>query len=441
MKESLLITFWGAKALLILIILGLPLHGFAQDKIMTKDDRVISAYNLDIGSHAVFYTVGQSPESETKRIALSDIAVIKKADGTIIDPAAPSASASIPATSQTSIQEPTGNQPVMVPPHPAADNQDLIARYNSAVPKHVIPNKKENEKAGYFDPVYGILPSSVMSDSVITIALEEADEAYYTTADAWFGDKCETAGYYKIKVTNKTDNNVYVDLTNSFRINDKGEAEPFFDNKTVTHSSNSGSGGSLNLGSVTGALGIGGVAGTLASGVNVGGGSSSGTTVSESQNPVIIIPPKMTIVMPQRIVINKKGNKSTKNYERLRSTPSIYLPTNGMDKNSKVNKKVLKAMEKNFYRDNYYESSEVVEFLAPQFPHILNLRKSENETPTIARIITYSTDPGFKKYSSVRFDIYTRGYLGTEYGYGKKTKKTANKYCLGDFSELTVTDD
>lgn len=94
-------------------------------------------------------------------------------------------------------------------------------------------------------------------------------------------------GEIVVAVKNNTDDIMIIDQTKSFLVNSDGTSESYYD-PTVRVTSNTRSnsetrGGSLNLGAVTGALGIGGIIGTLASGINLGradteGFSSTNTT-------------------------------------------------------------------------------------------------------------------------------------------------------------------
>ena len=88
----------------------------------------------------------------------------------------------------------------------------------------------------------------------------------------------------------------YIDLANSFKISDKGISTPHYSNNTYTVNKSSGSGGSINVGAVANAIGVGGTVGTLASGLNVGGGTSSGTTVTETEERILTIPPPLIAV-------------------------------------------------------------------------------------------------------------------------------------------------
>ena len=72
-------------------------------------------------------------------------------------------------------------------------------------------------------------------------------------------------------VQNKTNKPIYIDLGNSFYIS-LGQSTCYYVPSSTTTSSSSGGGAGVNLGSVAGALGVGGVVGQLAGGVNVGGG-------------------------------------------------------------------------------------------------------------------------------------------------------------------------
>lgn len=101
-----------------------------------------------------------------------------------------------------------------------------------------------------------------------------------------------------ITVYNLTDSTMTIDRTQSFFIYPDRQV-PYYDPTITTHthtsSTGSGSGASLNLGAVAGAIGIGGIAGTLMGGVNVGGSRSSGnsnsTTTYDIDQPIIHIPP------------------------------------------------------------------------------------------------------------------------------------------------------
>ena len=72
------------------------------------------------------------------------------------------------------------------------------------------------------------------------------------------------------------------------------------------------SGGGVNLGAVTNALGIGGAAGTLANGINVGGGSTNSTTNTTYSQRVIAIPPSSSVNLPPQYFYGKEKRNVTR---------------------------------------------------------------------------------------------------------------------------------
>lgn len=95
--------------------------------------------------------------------------------------------------------------------------------------------------------------------------------------------------FLKLTIENTSDKIMYVDLgKSSLRTNDF--ASIFFVNKSTTTSEGHSSGVGLNLGAVASAFGFGGIAGTLASGVSVGGENSSGTSTTYYAERIATVP-------------------------------------------------------------------------------------------------------------------------------------------------------
>lgn len=87
-------------------------------------------------------------------------------------------------------------------------------------------------------------------------------------------------------VYNRTSEIMIIDQTMSFFVNSDGLSTSFYDptvrTTSTTDVSSSTSGASVNLGSIAGALGIGGTLGQLANGINVGGAGTSGTATTNT---------------------------------------------------------------------------------------------------------------------------------------------------------------
>lgn len=140
-------------------------------------------------------------------------------------------------------------------------------------------------------------------------------------------------GKIVVVVRNNTDEVMIIDQTKSFLVNSNGKSISYYD-PTVrvtseTSSSSVTQGGSVNLGAVAGALGIGGALGTLASGVNVGGsgtdGLSSTNTTYLADQPQISLGPKGMGTMSKSFDIQKLGRSHISSSTAQNNT---YTPSN-----------------------------------------------------------------------------------------------------------------
>ena len=102
------------------------------------------------------------------------------------------------------------------------------------------------------------------------------DDAKIAVAYSIGGDGALTAIVY-----NRTSEIMTIDQTKSFFVNSDGKSVSYYDptvrTTSVTDMSSVTKGGSVNLGSIASALGIGGTIGQLANGINLGGSGTSGT--------------------------------------------------------------------------------------------------------------------------------------------------------------------
>ena len=101
------------KQLLFLLLMLLGLAARAQDVILTQDDRVIKAYNVAVatGGQFVYYTLNQTDTATVQRLPKTQVVIIKKADGTRIDPNAPAASDQAPAAMPAPAEVPRNRFP------------------------------------------------------------------------------------------------------------------------------------------------------------------------------------------------------------------------------------------------------------------------------------------------------------------------------------------
>ena len=97
-----------------------------------------------------------------------------------------------------------------------------------------------------------------------------------------------------------------------------GDFKRIYSGEETTVTTGKNGGGSINLGSISSALGVGGAVGTLSSGINVGGGKSSYTSTTEKEERFIIIPPHSKTSFPYVI-------------PHINATPTFdtHVPKNG----------------------------------------------------------------------------------------------------------------
>lgn len=122
-------------------------------------------------------------------------------------------------------------------------------------------------------------------------------------------------GKLEVYVQNMTDSTMIIDRAMSFFVNSDGMSTSYYDptiqTTTTTDMDSSTQGANVNLGAVAGALGVGGVAGRLLSGVNVGGSSTGGQSVSNTtyivDQPSVAIGPRGEISMARVFKIDGVG--------------------------------------------------------------------------------------------------------------------------------------
>lgn len=368
------------KRLILPLLLFLTEYASAEDLIVLRNGDIIKAVVSDITQTEIKYKKASNPNGPSYTIDKSDVLSINYENGE--KDTFDSAPAAESLTQQTSA-------PVFVAPVPSTDNETRIATINNAV-VHTVKNTPSVDKvktAKEFFPVLGIIPGSILSDGNVEIAFE-FNEEFHTFLDNYFDVKYDIANSkwwkptYKIIVSNKSDMTIYVDVANSFRIDENGTAESFVSGIVVSRTTGSSTGMGVNIGAVAGALGIGGTIGTLASGIGIGGGKSSSTTITETESNIMTIPPHGRIIMPQKLYTNSNKTKTTKNYEILKCKPGRY----------------------NVVKNGEVERWAYLPVREPDYEH--GMRYS----------ITYSTMPDFAKYTSLTFGFYTRGIVGYHFG-------------------------
>ena len=131
-------------------------------------------------------------------------------------------------------------------------------------------------------------------------------------------------GKLVVTVHNRTDEVMIIDQTRSFFVDTDGKSYSYYDptikTKTITDISSSTSGASVNLGSVAGLFGVGGMLGRALSGVNVGGSDTYGQSVSNTtyiaDYPQYSLGPKGVGILNKYYPVTHVGSTYLKQEER-----------------------------------------------------------------------------------------------------------------------------
>ena len=271
---------------ILFVLLSAMVSVSGQDVLITADGDIMNVYVDDIGSSSVYYKMENTPEASILRIDKSLVYMIKRTDGTKYD----LGNASTPAV-QTAVPAPVSAPQLSdeVSKEMMAENKVRVERCNSWHPE--CTEDKEGDANMIFCSFALSEDSQLINDEVL-LSIQWGHVSYDNPKEPTFYKSYGTSEQaIAVTVNNQTDRMIYLDLGNSFFI--RGDmATAYYIPTATSTSSTSGSGLGVNAGAVAGALGIGGSVGKLASGINVGGGSSSTTTSVTYSQRVIAVPPK-----------------------------------------------------------------------------------------------------------------------------------------------------
>ena len=346
----------------LLIMLFAGRYALAQDVIVKQDGGTILSKVLEIGTQEIAYKKWNSQDGPVYKIAKDQVLSVNYQNGEVDRFACPS-------------DNPRPEELPVVDVSPAEDNAMRIALYNNSI------RSRKNETPGKFAARYtykfGMSSNSVLSseDLDISIVLNGNGNG------SWYNAP------YLIKIRNKTDGFIYIDLANCFKIYPDGSYRCYYDTKQTTISSGTGSGVSLGLGAVANAFDVGGIAGTLANGLAVGTGSSKSASTTYAQNRILTVPPMATANLTEEKKELLRGvfwDMNTISHQIGRETiTEIVVQTdekgNAVEKEQTVEKTVLtvsvthKPAEEMAarYFFNPSQKAALTELLAPEFDTLL----------------------------------------------------------------------
>lgn len=346
------------KIIILISLISISLIGYTEDIIVFKDGKIVRAKIFEISSTDLKYKKVSNLDGPMYAIKTNEILSVayENGDYDYFD-----------NSNSTELIHNNGQLEIS----PDSNNIIQIQRYNAETPIRDNKSVNDNKIVDYFIAVWGVHSESIISSKDVEISLE--------WNNAW-NDYISSWHQYRIRVKNKTNQILYIDLANTFKtyvlFDGSTNSEAWYDSTIYGTTDNSGSGLSLGLGSVANVLGIGGFVGTIANGIGVNSGKGNGASASYQMERILAIPPHSSKYLPSH---RGKKDKYIYTYDE---DLNLYYP----DKSFK-NELALKKYELRQY--GYDESP---------------LKRSY--------YITYSTKADFSNYYVLPIYLYTRAFYG-----------------------------
>lgn len=373
------------RKIVLLLFAVVALNAHAQDVIVKKDGSTILAKVLEINPGDIKYKKFSNQSGPTYTIVKSEVMAINYESGdkdtfdaaspqekpaeVVTQPAAPSAPSSPDDLDAATISK---------------RNADIVKSHNSVEVDFKDRPKDKDGKILYCQ--LGIKEGALLFNNDVRMTLRSGDCYSFLKNEpntfAQIGMTINTG--MEVVIQNLRSQTIYIDLGNSFFIRN-GEASPYYIPSATSSTVTSGTGTSVNLGAVAGAVGIGGAAGKLAGGVNVGGGTSHGTTNIVYSLRVIAIPPR---------------SSKTLEYQQFFPGGSSFGPFTTVQ----------------HYKNDYDVKSR------QQFKLKWGQKRlwSEDNSPlTFGVFVAYSFDENCQQTQNVHADFYLKSVMGVGYNMGQ----------------------
>lgn len=273
------------KKILILFFLFLCAdYMFAQDVIVKKDGSTILSKVLEVNPSNVKYKKSSNLNGPTYSIDISDLLSINYENG---DKDC-FATTTLPDSSNK-----TSTKNGYIAAYPDSSNMKLIEMMNS-MPDNNDKKKNRKTKASMVAAFMGIEAGSTLSSSEAEIVFCRD----YIELSSQKGEYC-----YNIKIRNKTNEILYIDKSSCFIVDNAGNAYQFYSPNETSKSSGNNVGMGLSLASVTSLLNIKGTIGTIMNSLNLNGGFSNYTTITEKNQQILTVPPHASIFIAKGLKI------------------------------------------------------------------------------------------------------------------------------------------
>ena len=347
----------------------------AQDVIVKRDGSTILSKILEVNQDNIKYKKFKNLKGPTYTISIADIMVVNYENGDRDE-----------FSSSMKQNSPERQNNGMIKKTADSNNKNIIDKHNIIHPNFdgKEPSNKICKSCSF---KLGVKSTSIMSNEDV--------EMEFVGEVRWGYDYDDELCYF-INIRNKTDRVLYVDRGNCFKVFNDGSSYCYYDaSKQTTVNNGGGSGGSVNIGSLAGAFGIGGAIGQIAGGINVGGGTSSSVSTSYASQRILAIPPHGSKYLSDYVWIGEGKRRTCVEYPeqlqyllKLKSTREIGFKRGDVNKNS------------------------IIVF-------------DENELPWKTEyFITYSLDESFSSCSALHAELFIQEIIGEDpWSFAKIYKK------------------
>lgn len=188
----------------------------------------------------------------------------------------------------------------------------------------------------------------------------------------------------RIKVTNKTDKIIFIDLGTSY-LKKNDIASVIYTPTITTTMTGQSIGAGVNLGNIADAVGIGGMVGTALGGVTIGGNKGSSASTTTYAQRFLSVPPKSAILLEDIPILTPGSEKALGDL--------FYFKEMGMGK-----QKCIWCLSHKF---SDVESGKIKEYT------------EDNTLFTIGCYLNYSFSEDFKSSNGIETTYYVKKLIGS----------------------------
>lgn len=326
-------------------ILALGLNVLADDIIVLRNGDFINGKVTEVSTNQIKYKKASNPSGPTYTLEIHEVLSIKYENGDVDKFESSSPDVKI-----------DGSQHVRIKATPASDNEEKKELYANLPALNL---KNSNKKSKEFFPIMAFTDSSIISTNELTIFVSPEGAEY--NDGGW---KVKIG--YTFMIVNKTDNPIYIDRANCFKVNNDLDSKSYFDNSTtiVTRGNNTSGGVGIGIGSI---------------GVGVTSGTSSSYSESYGVDRFLVIGPK------------SKANLVDYKYIRLSEKKAKFKTVSDIE----------------YWGFDLLSESDIKQGEVKTY--------SEQNSPySNSYQITYSTDQEFKESYTLDFELYAKYIVGAK---------------------------